>query len=124
MRNEHKSFVPDLIVITAGSSIRFPNDDAFYHSIYSAGGPDPFDIGFYDTGPGKTVTFAKPGVVAVRCHVHGIMHGTIVVVDGPWAQTRAADEKFTLTDVRPGTHVLHEWTPDGGEKTSTVTVNR
>ncbi len=122
MRNAHKAFVPDLLVITAGTAVRFPNDDNFFHSIYSEGAPDPFDIGFYDTGPGKSVTFANPGVVLVRCHVHGTMHATIIVVDGPWAQTHEAGERFTLAGVRPGTHVLHLWTADG-EKTSQVKLS-
>lgn len=122
MRNTHKSFVPDLLVITAGSSVRFPNDDPFFHSIYSASGPDAFDIGFYDNGPGKVVPFPKPGVNLVRCHIHGTMHATIVVVDGPWAQTHAANEQYTLGDVRPGTHTLHTWTPDAGEQTSPIAL--
>src|ERR1700694_5445449 len=63
MRNTHKAFVPDFLAIAAGSSVRFPNDDSFFHSIYSESDPDPFDIGFYDTGPGKVVTFEKPGVI-------------------------------------------------------------
>jgi hypothetical protein len=121
MRNTHKSFVPDLLVISAGTSVRFPNDDPFFHSIYSDSGPDAFDIGFYDNGPGKVVPFSKPGVVSVRCHIHGTMHATIVVVDGPWAQTHSPNEKYTLTNVRPGNHVLHTWSLDGGEKTSQVT---
>lgn len=120
MRNTHKSFQPDLVVITAGSAVRFPNDDAFYHSIYSAGAPDPFDIGFYDTGPGKVVTFAQSGAVTVRCHIHGIMHATIVVVDGPWAQTREPNAAYTLENVRSGDHLLHIWTPADGEKATRV----
>lgn len=122
MRNTRKSFVPDLLVITAGSSVRFPNDDSFFHSVYSENGPDSFDIGFYDNGPGKLVAFPKPGVVLLRCHIHGTMHATIVVVDGPWAQTHAADEKYTLTNVRTGSHILHTWSADGGEQTRSVNV--
>ncbi len=120
MRNTHKAFVPDVVVITAGSSVRFPNDDAFFHSIYSESSPDPFDIGFYDNGPGKLVTFPKSGVIAVRCHIHGTMHAAIIVVDGPWAQTHAPGEAYTLGNVRPGNHVLHMWSPDAGEKTAPV----
>ncbi len=122
MRNVNKAFVPDLIVITAGSSVRFPNDDAFFHSIFSQGAPDPFDIGFYDNGPGKTVAFPNAGVATVRCHIHGTMHGTIVIVDGPWVKTDAANQKYTLDNVRPGLHVLHEWTLDGGERKLSVRV--
>jgi plastocyanin len=122
MRNTHKSFQPDLLVITPGTNVRFPNDDDFFHSIYSDSTPDPFDIGFYDNGPGKLVPFARPGVNAIRCHIHGSMHGTIIVVDGPWAQTSTPNEKYVLHDVRPGEHVLHIWTLEGGEKTSKIKV--
>jgi plastocyanin len=122
MHNTHKSFVPEMIVITAGTNVRFPNDDGFYHSIYSESPADPFDIGFYDTGPGKIVAFPNAGVDDVRCHIHGSMHGVIVIVDGPYAQTNAPNATYTLTNVRPGEHTLHVWTPDGGEKTSTVRV--
>jgi plastocyanin len=120
MRNTHKSFVPDLLVITAGTSVRFPNDDPFFHSIYSAIGPDPFDIGFYDNGPGKVVAFPNPGVVVVRCHIHGTMHASIIVVDGPWSQTHVPNQTYTLTGVRGGTHILHTWSRDDGEKTQSL----
>jgi plastocyanin len=122
MRNAHKAFIPDFLVITVGSAVRFPNEDDFFHSIYSESSPNTFDIGFYDNGPGKVVTFSKPGVVAIRCHIHGTMHATIVVVNGPWAQTHDPNEKYTLTDVRPGNYVLHTWSPATGEKTTPVKV--
>jgi plastocyanin len=122
MRNTHKAFVPELLVISTGTNVRFPNDDGFYHSIYSESSADPFDIGFYDTGPGKIVAFPRPGVVEVRCHVHGSMHGVIVVVDGPFAQTSVPGAAYTLAGVRPGYHVLHSWSGDRGERTVTVYV--
>jgi plastocyanin len=122
MTNEDKSFQPNLLVIPAGSNVRFPNEDPFFHSIYSDSAPDPFDIGFYDTGPGKVVSFPTPGVVAVRCHIHGSMHATIVVVDGPYAVTDRPGEAYEITNVRPGRHVLHVWTPADGEKTVEITL--
>jgi plastocyanin len=122
MTNKNKSFQPNLLVIPAGSNVRFPNEDPFFHSIYSDSAPDPFDIGFYDTGPGKLVSFANPGVVAVRCHIHGSMHGTIVVVDGPYAVTDKPGEAYEIENVRPGRHVLHTWTPDDGEKKTEITL--
>jgi plastocyanin len=122
MTNVNKSFQPNLLVIPAGSDVRFPNEDPFFHSIYSDSSADPFDIGFYDTGPGKLVSFPTAGVVAVRCHIHGSMHGTIVVVDGPYAVTDQPDESYEIPSVLPGRHVLHSWTLDSGEKTAEVTL--
>lgn len=77
MRNINKTFVPELLVVPVGGSVRFPNDDPFFHSIYSIADPDPFDIGFYETGPGKDVTFERAGVLDVHCRVHASMHATI-----------------------------------------------
>ncbi|GAC1406825.1 MAG: hypothetical protein NVSMB64_12920 [Candidatus Velthaea sp.] len=122
MKNTHKTFVPDLLVIPAGSSVRFPNEDSFFHSIYSESAPSAFDIGFYDTGPGKVVPFTSAGVVDIRCHIHGSMRATVIVVDGPALTIEKAGERYTLTNVRRGTHTLHVWTLTEGEKTSTVRV--
>ena len=121
MVNHHKSFLPSLLVVPRGSSVRFPNEDPFYHSIYSDSKLDPFDIGYYDTGPGKVVPFARAGVVNVHCHIHVYMHATIVVVDGPYAQV-GSDGQYHLLGVPRGTFVLHTWDARNGERDRTVRV--
>jgi plastocyanin len=122
MSNVMKTFNPPVVVVRAGGSVRFPNQDPFFHSIYSESPADPFDIGFYETGPGKLVAFPTAGIIAVRCHIHGSMHGTILVVDGPSAQTTGNNEAYEIKDVLPGRHVLHVWTPEGGEVLSHVSL--
>ncbi len=118
-----KTFVPALLVVPAGSSVRFPNDDQFYHSVYSDSPSNPFDLGLYDNGPGKSVEFDNAGVVEVRCHVHGSMHATIVVVDGPYVVTVKPNERYRIAGVRPGLRVLHVWS-EGGTITATPVVVR
>jgi hypothetical protein len=122
MSNVMKTFNPPIVVVRAGGSVRFPNEDPFFHSIYSQSAADPFDIGFYETGPGKLVPFPNAGIIAVRCHIHGSMHGTIIVVDGPFAKTTENNEAYEITNVLPGRHVLHVWTPEGGEVLSRVSL--
>jgi plastocyanin len=118
-----KSFVPSMIVVPVGGSVRFPNDDAFYHSVYSVSPSNPFDLGLYDTGPGKSVEFDTTGIVEVRCHVHGSMRATIVVVDGPYATTLKPGERYRIDGVARGPHVLHVWTA-GLDVTTTPIVVR
>jgi plastocyanin len=122
MHQLNHAFLPALMVVTAGSNVLFPNDDAYLHSVYSVSGPDPFDIGFYTKGPGKLVSFPRAGAVIVGCHIHPSMHATIIIVNGPWAQTSAGGESFRLENVRPGAHALHVWTPEGGERTSPIRI--
>jgi plastocyanin len=120
LTNQDRTFIPPLIVIPVDSTVRFPNNDPFFHSIYSTSPADPFDIGFYDTGPGKVVTFANPGVVDVHCHIHASMHATIVVVDGPYAMVN--DSGYELDNVPGGRHVLHLWDAQNGERTRVIDV--
>jgi plastocyanin len=122
MRQTQRAFVPELLVVPVGASVVFPNDDAFYHSVYSTSPGNAFDLGLYDTGPGKAVTFASAGIVDIRCHVHGSMHATIVVVDGPFARTVTPNERYAIDGVRPGRHTLHVWSSERGESVRTIVV--
>ncbi|HEY8314857.1 MAG TPA: hypothetical protein VIG51_11920 [Candidatus Baltobacteraceae bacterium] len=117
MHNQDKSFMPALVVIPEGSSVQFPNDDPFYHSIYSSDGPDHFDIGYYKDGPGKVVPFPKAGVVHVRCHIHAFMQGTIVVAGGPY--TMLMNDEFSMA-LPAGQYTLHAVYSDGSERTLEV----
>ena len=120
MRNRDRQFEPGTIVIRAGMSVQFPNDDSIYHSIYSTSQIDPFDIGFYGFGPGKVVLFPKAGIVEVRCHIHSSMHGVIVVADGPF--TAGLVKSFSFADVASGTHTLFVRNARGELKTKNITV--
>jgi plastocyanin len=120
MRNRDRQFIPQLLILHAGNSVRFPNDDPYYHSIYSVTSQDPFDIGYYGNGPGKVVDFATAGIIEVRCHIHPSMHGTIIVADGP--VTAAPVTAFSLAGIAPGNHAMHIWSDGAAERTVQITV--
>jgi plastocyanin len=120
VHNEDRQFIPETVVIRAGTSVRFPNDDPFFHSIYSSSPADPFDIGYYGFGPGKIVTFPRVGIIELHCHIHARMHGTIVVTDGPGPSRFVT--QFRIDDVVPGSHELDYWNERTGLKSETVIV--
>ncbi|HEY1977671.1 MAG TPA: hypothetical protein VGG89_14050 [Candidatus Baltobacteraceae bacterium] len=122
MRNVGLAFKPEMIVVPAGSRVRFSNEDPLYHSIYSTDEANGFDLGYYDTGPGKTVTFTRPGVVPLRCHIHASMHGTIVVAGGPYALVR--DGRFEIDGLPPEKYTIHFITADGVDHTRGLTLDR
>ena len=41
------------LVITPGSSVRFPNDDPILHNVFSIGGRNAFDLGLAGRGPAR-----------------------------------------------------------------------
>ena len=75
MSTRRKQFVPRVLPITAGSTVRFPNEDPILHNAFSTSPDNKFDTGQYGTGPGSVQTFTKPGLVKVYCNVHHSMFG-------------------------------------------------
>src|ERR1700676_1098751 len=109
-----RRFVPDLVVIPAGSAVSFPNFDPIFHNIFSLSKPKSFDLGNYPNGQSRLVTFPTPGVVAVYCHLHANMAATVVVGPNRWAARADRDGIFTLKDVPAGTYTVVAWHKTAG----------
>lgn len=75
-----RRFLPELVAVTAGQEITFPNRDAFLHNVFSSSSTRPFDLGSYKQGESKKKGFPKPGVVDVYCNIHPEMAATILVL--------------------------------------------
>src|SRR5213596_930713 len=117
-----KEFVPRVVVVPLGSTVRFPNHDPFDHNVFSASGPDPFDLGQYGRGEAKTWTFRSPGLVRVFCNIHPRMVAFVQVMAGRHFTQPAADGSFEISPVPPGTWVLHAWHERSPEVTQTVSA--
>src|SRR6266704_2074829 len=117
-----KEFVPRVVVVPLGSTVRFPNHDPFDHNVFSASGPDPFDLGQYGRGDAKNWTFTNPGLVRVFCNIHPRMVAFVQVMAGRHFTQPAADGSFEITPVPPGQWVLHAWHERSPEITQTVSV--
>jgi Polysaccharide lyase family 4, domain II len=100
-RNKH--FVPDLLAITAGQTITFPNADPILHNVFSRSATRPFDLGSYRRGDTKDKSFPAAGVVDVYCNIHPEMAATILVLPNRRFARVAADGSFTIDGVPPGT---------------------
>src|SRR5262245_17266491 len=92
---KNKRFVPDLVAVTAGQDVAFPNNDTTLHNVFSRSTTRPFDLGQYKKGESKTKSFPKPGVVDVYCNIHPEMAATIVVVPNNAHAAVAADGSFS-----------------------------
>jgi len=80
----NKTFVVDgnkveEITINVGDSIRFRNDDPFFHNIFSLSDLKTFDLGSFPKGEYKTVTFDKAGMAEVECAIHPEMYMEVTV---------------------------------------------
>ncbi len=123
MAQRDTTFVPGLLVVPVGTAVEFPNDDAFFHNVFSYSGPKRFDLGRYPEGESKTVKFDEPGIVNVYCEVHEHMRAAIVVVENPFHAVVAGDGTFRIPGIPVGSYRLTAWHADQGTETVDVTVS-
>ena len=105
-----KKFVPDLVAVTAGQEVAFPNADPIFHNVFSRSPARPFDLGQYRKNESKQKSFPTPGIVDVYCNVHPEMAATIVVLPNRAHTRAAADGSFTITGVQPGKWTVFAYT--------------
>jgi len=106
---QNKRFEPRFQIVTVGTVIDFPNADPFFHNVFSLFESKRFDLGLYEAGTSRSVTFTTPGTCYIFCNIHPEMSAVVVVVDTPYyASTNRAGE-FNLPNVPPGKYTLSVW---------------
>ncbi|HEY4182172.1 MAG TPA: hypothetical protein VGM90_35255 [Kofleriaceae bacterium] len=110
LRQKGRAFVPDLVAVTVGGKVTFPNDDAILHNVFSQSEPRKFDLGSFKKGDSKTKDFPKPGVVDVYCNIHPEMASTILVVPNKFHTRTNAGGVYTINDVPAGDWTLFAYT--------------
>jgi plastocyanin len=109
MEQQNQQFSPEFLVIEAGAKVAFPNLDPIFHNVFSLSNAKSFDLGNYPKGDTRVVTFTKPGIVSVNCHLHANMTGTIVVTPNRWNARAGSDGHFEFSEVPPGQYTVVAW---------------
>ena len=81
---KNKTFVQngdkiEALTVKKGDTIRFTNQDPFYHNIFSLSPLKTFDLGSFTKGDSRTVTFDEKGMVEVECAIHPEMYMEVTV---------------------------------------------
>jgi len=76
-----KEFTVKSIDIKTGDSVRFKNEDPFFHNVFSLSDVSFFDLGSFPKGDHRDIKFEKPGVIEVECAIHPAMKMIINVKD-------------------------------------------
>jgi plastocyanin len=115
-------FVPHVTTVPVGSTVDFKNNDKVNHNIFSASAVKKFNLGTYNPGMSKPVTFDKPGAVNLLCNVHSEMSGWVIVTENQYAAVSEHDGKFTISNVPAGTYKITAWSEKLKAQEGTVTV--
>ena len=110
-----ETFVPYVLPVLAGTTVSFPNNDPFYHNVFSLSKAARFDLGRYPMGRSKTVRFDQPGIVRVFCEIHSHMSAFVVVLSHRYFAATAPGGRYRIAGVPPGEYDVVVWT-DGEER--------
>ena len=107
-----KRFVPRVLVVPVGASVRFPNSDNIQHHVYSFADALRFELPLYAGTPAEPVRFPQAGVVTLGCNIHDWMRGYIVVVPTALFALTGADGIARIETVPAGPWRVMGWHPD------------
>jgi len=104
---KNKSFQPSLLVIPAGGQVEFPNQDPFFHNVFSLFDGKRFDLGLYESGTTQFVRFDKPGISYIFCNIHAQMSAVIIALNTPYYAISNWRGDLSIAGVTPGRYKLH-----------------
>lgn len=104
-----KRFKPHVLVVPVGTAIEFPNQDPFFHDVFSIYHGKPFDLGLYESGAVRKVRFTQVGVSYIFCNIHPDMSAEVIAVATPHFALTARDGSFQIPNVPAGVYRLEIW---------------
>jgi Carboxypeptidase regulatory-like domain len=117
-------FIPRVLGIETGQTLDVTNSDPVTHNIHPRAHINR--EWNQSQGPGTEPLarrFMTPEVmIRVKCNIHSWMHAWIGVVDNPYFAVTAADGKFDLSNLPPGTYTIEAWQEELGTQQQQVTV--
>jgi plastocyanin len=101
-------FIPRILVITQGDSVKFLNNDNVAHNVYTPDG-EGYNLGTFKQNEDASYTFKKTGVYSQLCSIHPEMLAYVFVGQNPYASAVDAKGRYTIKGVPPGTYQLAVW---------------
>jgi plastocyanin len=109
IEQREKRFLPHVTVIQVGTQVDFPNQDPFFHNVFSTFDGKTFDLGLYANGESRPVRFNRSGVSFLYCNIHPQMSAVVVTVDTPYFASSGRDGNFSIDGVPEGRYELRVW---------------
>ena len=106
---KNKMFSPHVLVVPVGATVNFPNEDPFFHNVFSLFDGKRFDLGLYEAGTSKDLRFERPGISYLFCNIHPEMSAVVIALAAPLFAIAQPNGAFSIPDVPQGNYNAHLW---------------
>jgi hypothetical protein len=106
---KNRTFIPHLLVVPVATEFFFPNADPFFHNVFSLFDGKRFDLGLYEAGSTKGVTFSREGVSYIFCNIHPEMSAVVVALTTPLYAIADSAGVIDIHSAPEGEYELHTW---------------
>jgi len=115
-------FEPHIVVLPAGSKVRFVNSDTVTHNVRASSLKNDSFNWVMTPGQKEEVALAKADRVMIGCDYHPWMSMTVFVTDTPFHAVTKPDGTFSIAGLKPGTYKVKLWHERLGKGESQVVV--
>jgi plastocyanin len=109
LTQHHKRFEPHLLVVPVGAVVAFPNRDPFFHNVFSLFEGKRFDLGLYEAGTTRDVSFDRSGISYIFCNIHAEMSAVVIALDTPYYGISNGQGEVRIRQVPFGHYVMRTW---------------
>lgn len=104
-----RMFSPHMLIVPVGSVVHFPNEDPFYHNVFSLFDGRRFDLGLYEAGKTRDVTFSREGLSYIFCNIHPEMSAVVLALSTPFYGSGEAPGDIAIHNLPAGEYDVHLW---------------
>jgi hypothetical protein len=109
LTQHNKSFEPHVLVVPVGAMVEFPNHDPFFHNVFSLFEGKRFDLGLYEAGTTKRVSFDRAGISYIFCNIHAEMSAVVIALNTPYYGVSDRKGEIVIPEVPVGHYTMHVW---------------
>jgi plastocyanin len=109
LTQHNKSFEPHLLVVPVGAVVQFPNRDPFFHNVFSLFEGKRFDLGLYEAGTTRNVSFDRVGISYIFCNIHAEMSAVVIALDTPYYGISNRKGEVVIPGVPAGHYTMRAW---------------
>lgn len=122
LTQHNKTFEPHVLVVPVGAVVKFPNRDPFFHNVFSLFEGKRFDLGLYEAGTTRNVSFDRPGISYIFCNIHAEMSAVVIALDTPYYGISNRKGEIVIPNVPIGRYSMRTWSETALPETLNTTT--